>query len=110
MPSSLEFQASLDRFLERRGEPMYLSRLHLANLPVLGFRRDYGPDELVEGSGIVQGDSMIIISSTALVGWSGISPRVNDAIIISIPTGARRVIQNVGVRPMGTGFNLSVRG
>ena len=87
---------------------MFLARAHLANLPVLGFRKDYGPDELIEGAGIIQGDSLVIISTTPLIGWIGEVPRANDFLIIA--TGARRVIRNVGVRPMGTGFNLSVRG
>jgi hypothetical protein len=91
--------AALDRAVARAGETITLRRT-TGTTPSASFDvvlvalvRGYKPSELISGSGIVQGDSLIILSPTALdrAQWPGGQspttkgdvriPRTTDAII-----------------------------
>jgi hypothetical protein len=113
MQSAAEFQASLDRFLIARGKPATLQRRSAATVTMSAaltvFMRGYGPDELVAGTGIVQGDSMVVISRAHLesTGWPGGSPRSGDFLLVD---GTTRRVVAAAVRPLDVGFDLQVRG
>ena len=88
--------AALDRAIARAGETVTLRRTTgtaYFDVTLPAVVRGYKPSELISGSGIVQGDSMVIISPTALdrAQWPGGQspttkgdvriPRTTDAII-----------------------------
>lgn len=112
MISASEFQASLDGFLADYGKSATLQRRSGATVTASAlltvFMRGYTPDELVAGTGIIQGDSVVIVSQTDLTnaGWVG-SIHANDFLLVDGRT--TRVIA-AAVRPMGIGFDLQVRG
>lgn len=112
MFSAEEYQASLDRFLQRRGKPAVLQRRNAATVTMSAnvtiLKRGYAANELVAGTGIVQGDSRVILSRTDLVneGWIG-NPRPGDFLLVD---GALLRIVTAPVRPMDIGFDLQCRG
>jgi hypothetical protein len=105
-----EFQLSLDRALARWGRPATLQRLvggvvsiQLVDIPV--FLRGYRAQEIFEGSGINQGDSVVTMSMTDLT-WAGGAPRSGDRLIVA---GKTRSVQSAALRPLDEGFDLQVR-
>lgn len=113
MSSAPQFQASLDARLAAWGRPATLERrvggVVTLSADLTVFLRFYQPAELVEGSGIMQGDSQIIISSTDLAqsGWAGGAPRSGDFIKVA---GSTRLVQSAAIRPLDVGYDLRVRG
>jgi hypothetical protein len=105
-----EFQASLDRALARWGRPATLQRLvggtvtmSLVDIPV--FLRGYTAVEIFQGSGINQGDSLVVMSMTNLT-WAGGAPRSGDRMIVA---GKTRSVQSAALRPLDEGFDLQLR-
>lgn len=81
--------AALDRALVWAGEPVRLQRLagvkseSKFECAATGLVRGYAPSELIAGSGLVQGDTLIILSPTDLTreGWPDpLVPTVRDKI------------------------------
>lgn len=112
--------ADLDASLARRGEDVVLTR-GVASATCRAFVLAYTPQEMIEGTGIQQGDSLVTISPTCLVGWptagSGIGPtgdtripRRDDRVTIAgwdraVISAEPRYVDGILVR-----INLQVRG
>lgn len=112
MPSAAEFQASLDRFLARRGKPAVLQRRTGAAVTMSAaltvFKRGYAASELVAGTGITQGDSLVIVSQTDLTNEGWVGPiHVHDFLLVD---GVTTLVISAPKRPMDVGYDLSVRG
>lgn len=99
--------AMLDRQLAANGEDVTLQRWGgsplavQASCTVRAFVRGYRPNELIAGSGIIQGDTMATISPTQITaaGWPGDYadavgdaqvPRQGDRLVVA---GRTRVVQ-----------------
>jgi hypothetical protein len=68
--------ATLDRHLQLKGEDILLRRTVGSNTTDVACRAKvsgYQPQEIVSGSGLMQGDSQVIISPTQIIaaGWPG---------------------------------------
>jgi hypothetical protein len=118
MLSAAAFQSSLDRFLAAYGEPVTLQRLvggvvSISLVDIPAFIRGYTADEIFEGSGIIQGDSVVVISMTNIT-WAGGAPRRGDRLIIgpsSDPANQRtRNIESAALRPLHIGYDVQIRG
>jgi|SRR6185295_6880118 len=113
MQSAAEFQSSLDRMLAARGQPATLQRRNAGTVTMSAaltvFMRGYTPQEIVDGTGIVQGDSLAIMSTTDLINasWPGGSPRPGDFLLVG--SSLRRIV-SAPARPMGIGYDLQCRG
>ena len=110
--SNSDFQRALDSMIARRGREATLSRTQgnsTISATFLVFMRGYTASELVEGSGITQGDSTVVISSTYLAasGWTGGDPRSGDRLNVR---GKNHNVQSANIRPTDVGWNLHVKG
>jgi hypothetical protein len=99
--------ATLDRHLQLKGEDVLLRRTVGANTADVTCRAKvsgYSPQEIVSGTGLMQGDSQVILSPTQIIaaGWPGGAanqvvgdsriPKTGDFVIIS---GRRRTVKAV---------------
>lgn len=105
----------LDRQVQQHGQAVKLERL-VANQPSIekdglrGFVRGYKPDEI--GGGIVQGDTLVVLSPTAIAGsaFEADLPRRLDRVFT---TGRRRTVESaeaVYMNDVLVRINLQVRG
>ena len=120
--------AALDRAVARTGEAVTLRRntgstpQTTVDVTLQAIVRGFKPSELISGSGIVAGDSLVIISPTAInaAQWPGGQsptvtgdqriPRTTDAVIRQ---GKSRTVQSanpVYVRGVLVRIELQVRG
>lgn len=91
--------AALDRSIAKYGQTVQLRRgtttAPVATASVKAHVRGYKPDELV--SGIMQNDSLVILSPTGLEEWPGGTPKKDDFVTID---GRLRSILAVGLFKM----------
>lgn len=104
----------LDRQIAAHGQPVTLRRMVTNGDPVdlaaAAFVRGYKPEELI--GGVAQGDTMVTLSPSALVGsaFAANLPRRNDKLVVE---GRLRNVEMADpVRLSGTlvRLNLQVRG
>ena len=120
-------RAALDTMLSRNGSDAVLTRNTLApggvlipvSVKVRVFATGYQPHELIAGSGIVSGDTKVVMSLTEIeaANWPGKTPtnfpgdpRIpvkGDTVTLN---GRSTAIRSVAVRPLNSGIVLQVRG
>ena len=120
-------RAALDTMLARNGVGAVLTRNTLApggvqipvSVNVRVFANGYQPHEMIAGSGIVSGDTKVVMSFTEIevANWPGKTPtnypgdpRIpvkGDMVTIN---GHSFAVQSVAIRPLNSGIVMQVRG
>lgn len=97
------------RLLLAVGRTMTLQRLGGPSVDVLGYPRNYQPDELT--GGIQQGDRRVEILTAEInaAGWPG-PPRNGDRLVIDNRTATLQAAFPVDVAGRRIGYSLWVRG
>lgn len=106
--------AMLDRNVANHGQPVVLRRLVPNGAPieatVEAFVRGYKPDELV--AGILQGDTLITVSPTALAGtpFATALPKAGDKVTFDGRVRNVQMVNPVTIASTLVRLNMQVRG
>ena len=97
------------RLLARKGRPMTLMRLNGPSVSLIGFARDYRPDELV--GGLAQGDVRVEIGADEIAASSWPAPpKKLDRITIDGRTYTVQGASAVYDGPTLAGYSIWARG